>query len=113
LLEPPAAAPLEDLGPIPRDEVAPGRLVGRVVAEAAQQRDTGRGRVVLCHEDRLGEDPNVLPPPSNWGCQVHVSLTSRKPKRNPKRSLGFPPGGVIPIGGGRSEVVDAPSPSTE
>jgi hypothetical protein len=49
LLETLAAAPLEDLGPITGDKIAPGRLVGRVAAEPGQESDAGGGRMVPYH----------------------------------------------------------------
>src|SRR5262249_11532358 len=52
LLEPPAAAPAEDLGPVAGDELAPGGLVPRVVAQPVEQRHAGQRWIVLDHADR-------------------------------------------------------------
>ena len=63
LLESPAAAPVEDLGPVAGDEIAPGGLVLRVVAETGQQRDVGLGRMILSHAARLRVRPDARPTP--------------------------------------------------
>jgi hypothetical protein len=80
------------------------------VAEPAQQRDAGRGRMVLCQGDRPGEGPDALPLLPNPG-RFSQSIPLRKMEKIREDRDRFSHRRSNTYGGARGKDTDSLIPS--